>query len=317
MMEMVPGSEGGLGPSDFHPLSDLLHLFEKEFDFSFFSLFNIDSSNMQPEHWQMIAKSIFEKYDSYDGFLILHGTDTLSYTSAALSFMLDGLSKPVIITGSQLPIRVPASDGHNNIINSLQVIKNGISGVYIVFGNQVIRGTRAKKVSAFDLQAFVSVNEDPIGIIGLKIKWKNRPRNTNTPLVLKDNIDQNVALLKIYPGFSEEFIYSCIDNNYKGIILESFGVGNVPGSFRSLLPAIKKATKHNIPVVIVSQCMTGAADLNLYQVGKEAHLAGAISGGDMLAETAFVKLMWALGNFDSIESIKKTMTTNLKGEIGL
>jgi len=271
---------------------------------------------MQPEHWQMIAKSIYEKYNSYDGFLVLHGTDTLSYTSAALSFMLDGLSKPVIITGSQLPIRVPASDGHNNIINSLQVIKNGISGVYIVFGNQVIRGTRAKKISAFDLQAFVSVNDDPIGIIGLTVKWKNRPKNTNTPLILKEKINQNVALLKIYPGFSEEFIYSCIENDYKGIILESFGVGNVPGAFRSILPAIRKASEHKIPVVIVSQCMTGATDLTLYQVGKEAYLAGAISGGDMLAETAFVKLMWALGNFDSIESIKAVMAKNLKGEIG-
>ena len=317
MMDIAPGSDGGLSPADFHPLSDLLHLFEEEFEFTFFSLFDLDSSNMQPEHWQMIARSIYERYNSFDGFLILHGTDTLSYTSAALSFMLDGLNKPVVLTGSQLPLRVPASDGHNNVINSLQLIKYHFGGVFIVFGNEVIRGTRAKKVSAFDLQAFTSVNDEPVGNIGLTIKWKNRPKiRHNTTLKLKDKLDQRVALLKIFPGFSEDFIYSCIKNDYKGIVLESFGVGNVPGAFRSLIPAIKKATSSSIPVVIVSQCMTGAADLSLYQVGKEASMAGAISGGDMLPETAVVKLMWALGNFKNINKIKKVMISNLKGEIG-
>ncbi|MDD2717136.1 MAG: asparaginase [Candidatus Wallbacteria bacterium] len=305
---------GPLEPGSCTPLSELLSLFTPDFDFHYHSLFNLDSSNMQPEHWQTLARCIFERLADFDGFLILHGTDTMCYTAAALSFMLEGIRKPVIITGSQLPLRDPGSDGHNNVINSLLLTRKNPGGVFIVFGSQVIRGTRAKKVSSFDLQAFTSVNEEPIGVIGLSIRWREGiPGKAGKPK-LRDKLDSRVALLKIHPGFSPELFDYCIKSGNKGIILESYGVGNVPDNFRSLPPMIRKATKQGTLIVIVSQCMVGITDLTIYEAGKEALEAGAISGYDMTPETALVKLMWTLGNFPE-NKVRIIMETPVRGEL--
>lgn len=315
-MDRSQESGAPYSPGDCAPLSDLLRLFTGAFDFTYLPLFNMDSSNMQPEHWQELARCIHEKYDDFDGFLVLHGTDTLSYSAAALSFMLHSIGKPVVLTGSQLPLRAPASDGHNNVINSLNLLEADPSGVYIVFGSQVIRGTRARKVSSFDFQAFVSVNEEPVATIGLKVRWRAgaiiRPKRG---FKLMDRLEQRVALLKIHPGFSPEMLAGCIDSGYLGIMLESYGVGNVPDSFRALPPLIRRATDKGIVVLVVSQCVTGATDLTLYQAGQETLKAGAVSGRDMTPESALVKLMWALGNFPQ-KKVPEMLGKDICGELG-
>lgn len=301
----------GLIPGDITPLSSILRPFENEFSFMYNSLFNLDSSNIQPEHWQQLSQEIYNNYRHFDGFLILHGTDTMAYTASALSFMLRGLKKPVVFTGSQLPLMDPASDGYSNIINALRVIKTGRSGVMIVFGSEIIRGTRAKKVSSYELQAFHSVNEIPLGNIGLTIRWNHCFKRERGAFRLLKGLDISVALVKIYPGFRVDALNFYIDNGYRGIVLESYGSGNVPDSFRPLIPAIERANEQGIVIIIVSQCVMGHADLSLYHLGRVALKAGAISGLDMTPETALVKLMWALGNFDDPRGV---ITSEIAGE---
>ncbi|HBC73818.1 MAG TPA: L-asparaginase 1 [Candidatus Wallbacteria bacterium] len=279
-------------------------------------LFNIDSTNIQLEHWQKIARAICDNYDDYDGFVITHGTDTLAYTAAALSFMLQNLKKPVILTGSQMPLGEIGSDARNNFINSFIAATKDINEVAILFGEKIIRGARAKKISAFHLNAFESVNEKPIGEVGLVIKlFDHRRRACRKKLRLETNFNKNVFLLKMFPTISPRIFDKIIEMGYEGIVIEGFGAGNIPTNQNSILHGIERATAKNIPVVIGTQCLLGEVDLSLYEVGMKAAKIGAIPAFDMTLETTLCKLMYALGKSSELKEIRKIMKTDICGDI--
>lgn len=279
-------------------------------------LFNIDSTNIQLEHWCVIANAIFKNYNDYDAFVITHGTDTLAYTAAALSFMLQNVNKPIVLTGSQLPLGEIGSDARNNLINSFVAATLEIYEVVILFGEKIIRGTRAKKISAFHLNAFESVNEKPLGEVGLTIKlFDHRKKSSSKKLKLETNFNKNVFLLKLFPAISPRILEKIIEMGYEGIVIEGFGAGNIPTNENSILHGIERACLKDIPVVIGTQCLLGEVDLSLYEVGLKAAKIGAIPAFDMTLETTLCKLMYALGKTSNINKIKEIMKTNICGEI--
>jgi L-asparaginase len=284
-------------------------------DIDLLAVANIDSSNLQPGLWLTLGRAIHQQMNDYDGFVVTHGTDTLCYTAAALSFFIQELPKPVIITGAQLPLDDVGSDSRMNLINAFRVAISDIAEVAVIFGSQIIRGTRAKKTSAFDLQAITSVNAVPLGSIGLFIKfssWK-KSRSRRKPL-FQPFLNDNVAFVYIYPGFKPE-ILEHLAATHAGIVLAGFGAGNIPTQHKSLIPAIHSAREKNVPVVVCTQCIVGSTEMELYQVGRKALDAGAIPGMDMTPETSLVKLMWVLGQTSDLGVIDSMMQKSFVGEL--
>jgi L-asparaginase len=279
------------------------------------ALANIDSSNLQPGLWKTVATAIYERMDRYDGFVVTHGTDTITYTSAALAFMIQELPKPIVVTGAQVPLGEIGNDGHVNLINAVRVATSNLAEVAVVFGSQIIYGTRAKKTSVFDLQAIVSVNEQPMGDIGLFIKFNStiRTRNRRKPL-LQPTLNENVARIAVYPGFKPEILEHLVEI-HDGIVLEGYGAGHIPTETNSLIPAIREATARNVPVVVSTQCIVGSTQMEIYQVGRAALEAGAIPALDMTPETAMVKLMWVLGRTGDMVTIHSKMQKPFAREI--
>lgn len=279
-------------------------------------LFNIDSTNIQVEHWRAIARTIYENYNDYEGFVVTHGTDTLAYSASALSFMLQNLRKPIVFTGSQLPLNEIGSDARNNFINSFIAATSDISEVCILFGEHIIRGSRAKKVSAFHLNAFQSVNEKPIGEVGLALRLAaHRLPPSRKKIVIRDNFNRNVFLLKIFPSISSRIFDKIIEMGYEGIVVEGFGAGNIPTNENTILPGIERAISRDIPVVIGTQCLLGEVDLSLYEVGIRAARVGAMPAFDMTLETTLCKLMYALGQTQDMDEIRNIMGSNICGEL--
>ncbi|MCK5474789.1 MAG: asparaginase, partial [Candidatus Aenigmarchaeota archaeon] len=278
-------------------------------------LFNLDSTNIQPHHWTQIAEEIKKQYEKYDGFVITHGTDTMQYTSAALSFMLQNLGKPVVLTGSVKAIG-EGSDAKQNFIDSVIVASSDIKEVCIVFHGKIIKGCKARKitneatkVTNEDLDVYSSINFHLIGeMIGTLKENKRRKvvfdENYNglgcsgKNLKVLSKIDnKEVLLIKIYPGFMPEVFNKL--TNFKGILIEAYGPGNIPFEENSILKKIEMLLSKNIPVFIATQNTFGEVNMELYEVGQKALKAGAIPCRDMTSETALVKLMWILGNFDN------------------
>jgi len=275
----------------------------------------IDSSNLRPSLWAEIARASHQRMEDYDGFVVTHGTDTLCYTAAALSFMLQELPKPVVFTGAQIPLGDIGTDARRNLINALRVATADIAEVVVIFGDQVIRGTRAKKTSAFDVQAITSVNAIPLAKLGLTVKWNipPRPRGPRKPL-LQPFLQENVAMLSAYPGLRPE-VLEHLAETHAGIVLEGFGAGNLPGEEGSLIPAIRAAAERNVPVVVCTQCIIGSTQMDLYKVGRAALEAGAMPAMDMTRETTLVKLMWVLGQTNDLAAIDSMMRKSYVGEI--
>lgn len=303
-----------LGPEE------LLQLFPEiagvaDFDCKFVS--NIDSTNMDPSIWTELANAICKNYKKFDGFVVTHGTDTMAYTASAISFALQGLSKPIVFTGSQKPPRDIASDARNNLLNAMKVATMDIPEVCIVFGTNILRGSRSQKRSETNLDAFWSPVSLPLGKIGLEPELIRgrilRPKSNK--LKFQPNFDSNVMFYQMFPGLKNKYLEVAIDNGSKGIILNSFGAGNVPTATYSLIPAIQKAAKKNIPVIVTSQCVEGSAKMLLYEAGYTALRAGAISALDMTSEAAVTKLMWILAKTKETKKIKKLFQTNMAGEI--
>lgn len=313
---MLRGANGAL-----YPCEDAGHLIEKIPELNMLAeidilpLANVDSSNLTPDLWITIGRAIFQRMKDYDGFVVTHGTDTLCYTAAALSFILQELNKPVIITGAQVPLEEIGSDGRANLINAVRVAISDLAEVAVVFGSLIIRGTRAKKMSVFDMQAFISVNDVPLGTIGLSIKFSDfaRFRSRKKPM-LRAFLNENVAMLPVYPGLKPEVI-DFLGQNHDGIVLEGYGAGNIPTGVKSLIPAITAAVARNVPVVVCTQCILGSTEMELYQVGRAALDAGAIPAMDMTPETALVKLMWVLGQTNDIATIDSMMQKSFVGEL--
>lgn len=284
----------------------------------------IDSSDMNPKIWSKLARTIQQNYNRFDGFVILHGTDTMAYTASALSYMLENLDKPVVMTGSQLPIGILRTDGKENLITSIEIAaahENGqalVPEVCIYFDFKLSRGNRTSKRHADHFSAFSSTNYPLLAKAGVDIKYFNEniyhPRNKGI-LKVRTNFDDHVVVLKIFPGMSQAVFEHIINiPDLRGIVLETFGSGNVPTS-PWLIRLIKKAIRHRIIIVNVTQCEGGAVKMGHYQASRELLHAGVVSGKDMTTEAAVTKLMFLLGQGLSDDDIKLHLNKSLSGEI--
>lgn len=278
-------------------------------------LYNIDSSNVQISHWQLLASEIEREIDRYDGFVIIHGTDTMVYTASALSYMLTNLPKPVILTGAQRPISAIRTDAKSNLIGALELATYDIPEVGIYFDHRLFRGNRAKKLSIDDFNAFASPNFPVLAQVGLNIELRTDLLRRPTGLfrVVQDFSDQ-VVVLRLMPGMAADLFDPLLDGPAKAIVLEAFGAGNVPIAEKSLIPFIERAVAKNKIVALASQSLTGAVDLGLYECGSKAAAAGALSCADMTVEAAAVKLMFLLGQFESRDKVIRNFSLPLAGE---
>jgi len=257
----------------------------------------LDSSNIQPENWSQWVKIIGANYDKYDGFVITHGTDTMAYTSSALSYMLINLGKPVVLTGSQVPLNLANSDARSNLDLAFTIATSNLAGVFIAFGNKVIKGDCAKKIFAKNFNAFESVNETPVLFFDKNGVKKNLPhKEILGDFFVVEKLEPRVMAISITPGLKPDIIDFAIAQGYKGIVLECFGAGGVATDKNDFLPAIKRAIKAGVRVVCVSQCLFDGVDLTLYPMGILAAQAGVESGGVMTLEAALTKLMVVLAN---------------------
>lgn len=321
---MTQDKDGVLIPFDFnHILEHLPTLRSLLLDLTVIAFETpIDSSNIEPLHWQTIAKIIFENYSDQDGFVILHGTDTMAYTSSALSFMLRDLSKPVIFTGAQLPISDPRSDARENLITALEIASAKKDGVAIVpevciyFDYELIRGCRAKKVESMHFDAFHSENYPPLAKAGVKIDYAYDAIQaiSGKALNLFTKFDTNVSLLKLFPGISEVAVTSVLQTpGLKGLVLETYGAGNAP-TFPWFISALNKSIEKGILIVNISQCPGGMVTQGRYETSKTLENAGVISGVDMTTEAAVTKLMLLLGE-RGIDFTRKQVGKSLAGEL--
>lgn len=283
-----------------------------------FQLFNIDSSLISPEHWVKLAEMIDELYGDYSGFIVIHGTDTLSYTAAAMSFMLKNLDKPVVLTGSQLPFFDRRSDAYSNLVSSLDVVIDGrIKEVVVVFNNKVYRGNRVKKRDVWDFHAFYSPNMEILAKLGIGIDIR---RNSAAGRIAEEfSVDTRICMdvlsVSFFPGLDFSFYLPMIsDNRIRGILIEAYGSGNIPSDNPGLDLLFMEASRNDIPIVVCSQSPVGRVDLELYEAAEKALFYGLISAGDMTKEAALVKLMAALGRYDDMSGIKSFMISDISGE---
>lgn len=284
-------------------------------------LFEMDSANAQPHHWQEIAaavKSASEEVDPLDGIVITHGTDTMAYSSAAVSFMVQDFGKPIVFTGAQISAAIPWSDGPRNLLDAIRVAAFGdIGETCIVFNGEVHRATRAKKVRVNSYDAFDSMDPSPIGILARDIVLYDRRRRRDSSLVPRfdTKLDERVFLLKVFPGMPPQVLARIVDMGYHGIIIEGYGSGNVPTFENALTGNILQAVDQGCSVVITSQCAFGQADLSIYEVGRAAMEVGALSAYDMSSEAAFVKLAWILGHTHDQDRVREMMAINYVDEM--
>jgi L-asparaginase len=259
-------------------------------------LFSLDSGNIAPSHWQKIARTIAESYNEYDGFLIIHGTDTMSYTSASLFYMLQGLDKPVILTGAQNPLAEKGGDAMPNLISATCAARDIKRGVYIVFSGNIIKACSAVKLYSKSGDAFI----DTLGYAGsansesARLFYGEWPPNTDAKgFLLKDKLCTKVFYLKITPNLSGEIIEFIKNQGYKGLLIEGYGLGGIQ---ETLLNSIGQLASEGVRVIFVSGCVYEGADLTIYQTGRAALKSGIEDGGNMTAAHALIKLMWELGN---------------------
>lgn len=277
----------------------------------------IDSADMVPADWQRIADDIAKNYEKYDGFVILHGTDTMAYTASALSFMLENLAKPVIITGSQIPLAELRSDGQPNLLNALHLAANyPINEVTLFFNNLLLRGNRSTKSHADGFNAFSSPNHPPLLEAGISIVLHEAKidKKSSAPFKVHTITDQPVAIIMMYPGISADVIRNALKQPVNAMILLTFGVGNAPQN-KELLVLLKKATERGVIVLNLTQCLAGKVNMAGYATGCALANAGVLSGFDMTPEAALAKLHYLLSQNLSIEKTRALLQQNLRDEL--
>lgn len=283
-------------------------------------ILTLDSSNIQPEEWQVIAEKVVALYEGYDGIVITHGTDTMAYTSSALSYMLSNLPVPVVITGSQLPYLHPLTDATDNIRCAMAMAATGIPGVYLAFNRKVILGCRAVKIRTSGFDAFDSINYPLIGSItsdGLEIAKQYIPDIPRESFHLQKELCTDVFLLKMTPGMNPHIFDLLKDSHYKGILIEAFGSGGMHYIHRDMYKKIAELKKANIAVVLTTQCLYEKSDLSKYEVGQMAVESGVISAIDMTSEAAITKLMWVLAKTSQVEEVRDYFGKNIAGEVAV
>jgi L-asparaginase len=324
---MIKDSETGvLAPFDFdHIMEEVPELKRFGFKLDTISFSPImDSSNLHPTTWIKLAEIIKDNYSLYDGFVVLHGTDTMAYSASALSFMLENLSKPVIFTGSQLPIGTLRTDGKENLISAIEIAateKNGqplAPEVCIYFENKLMRGNRTTKYSSDHFNAFESPNYPNLAEAGINFKFNYGAIHYSTnvkELEIHTKLDANIAILKLFPGISKETVQTIINiDNCKAIILETYGAGNAPTE-KWFLDALKESIDNGKIILNVTQCIAGSVDMTKYETGNELLKTGVVSGYDITTEAAVAKLMLILGQNIDTDKIKIKLNQSISGEI--
>ena len=284
----------------------------------------VDSSNMYPKHWVMISEIIEREYENHDGFVVLHGTDTMAYTASAISFMLEGLQKPVVFTGAQLPVSSPRSDAHENLITSIEIAAAKINGkarvpeVSIYFDYMLYRANRAKKVESQHFDAFSSENYPPLAKAGISIEYDDRAIrqvDENAEWKVHKTVDDRVAILKLFPGFNKVVAEKLLEiQGIRGLVLETFGSGNAPTD-PGLIDILKSAIDRGIIILNVSQCVGGHVIQGKYETSRALSEIGVIGGEDLTTEAAITKMMSLFGRDYETAEIKKLLTTSLRGEM--
>lgn len=317
---------GALRPIDFERLQELLpellQIGIKVKSIPFLPL--IDSSDVHPVTWEKMALCIADNYNDFDGFVILHGTDTMAYSASALSFMLENLGKPVIFTGAQLPIGTMRSDGKENLLSAIEIAaakENGhpvVPEVCIFFEDHLFRGNRTTKKNAEHFNAFNSYNYPPLAKAGVHIKYFRSYIHYPDPgsrLRLRLNTNPNIAVLKLFPGISEKVVRSILETDgLRAVVLESFGAGNAP-RHQWLLTALKEAVDRDVIVVNKTQCSTGSVEMGRYETSLNLMSAGVIGAYDITTEALVTKLMYLLGEYESIAEVKRWISESICGEM--
>ena len=286
----------------------------------------IDSSDVEPSLWVSLAELIEEKYEEYDGFVILHGTDTMAYSASALSFMIENLSKPVIFTGSQLPIGMPRTDGKENLISAVEIAaaKDAeghalVPEVCICFDNILMRGNRTCKMNSDNFRAFRSENLPPLAEAGIHIRYNTgiirRPVSWEDAPVFRKYLDTRVSILKMHPGITPQIVRDIMCSpDTRAVIIETYGAGNAP-SKEWFLKIVQEAAGMGKIILNVTQCIAGSVNMDIYATGKCLKDAGVVSGYDSTTESALAKLFYLLGTFQDNEQVKLLLKEDLRGEI--
>ena len=322
---VIDPSSGALQPypfRDIYKLMPVLHNFDYTLQSVSFDPL-IDSSNVTPSFWVKLAAVIEANYDKYDGFVVLHGTDTMSYSASMLSFMLENLDKPVIFTGSQLPMGVVRTDGRDNFINAIEIAaaqKDGVPlvpEVAIYFENKLMRGNRTSKYNAENFNAFLSGNYPPLAEVGVHIRYNTEMLLKPGTCKLKVNkeLDNSVIILKLFPGIAEVVVKNALNiTGLKGVILETYGAGNAPTD-TWFIDALTQAIDKGIIIYNVTQCKGGAVDMGKYETSMQLGRIGVIGGSDITTESAIAKMMYLLGQGYTGDELKKLLQLSLRGEL--